>query len=400
MPSQDKRLIRLAIVVSHPIQYYSPWFRWLAAHTSLDLRVFYLWDFGVNPALHDADFGRAINWDIDLLSGYSHEFVPNTARRPGTKTFSGLRNPGLADRLRAFAPDAILLFGYAYRTHLGLIARRAMGGLKIPLIFRGDSHLLGGSPPAGFKRVCLRFIYRQVSAFLPVGRANSDYFLHFGVSKERMFFAPHAVDVDRFTARPEDISSAEAQRGSLGISSQERVLLFSGKLNRQKRPDLLLKAWLAADVADTHLVLAGDGILESELRTLAAGHPRVHFLPFANQTGMPVRYLLSDVFALPSQGRYETWGLAVNEAMHLGRPAIVSDAVGCQGDLVHPGKTGWVFPAGDLEALTNAVRAALMLSRDELAALGRNARSHASSYSYAQAASGLLAALDRLFSVR
>ena len=42
---------RLAVVLSHPTQYYSPWFRWLATHTDLDLHVFYLWEFGVTTQI-------------------------------------------------------------------------------------------------------------------------------------------------------------------------------------------------------------------------------------------------------------------------------------------------------------------------------------------------------------
>jgi glycosyltransferase involved in cell wall biosynthesis len=68
---------------------------------------------------------------------------------------------------------------------------------------------------------------------------------------------------------------------------------------------------------------------------------------------MPARYLLADIFVLPSRGHYETWGLAVNEAMHLGVPCLVSDLVGCQRDLVTPGETGWVFSADDPEALAS-----------------------------------------------
>ncbi|HEY9250900.1 MAG TPA: hypothetical protein VIO38_17285, partial [Rariglobus sp.] len=69
---------RLAVVVSHPIQYYSPWFRWMSAH-GWTLRVFYLWDFGV-AGREDPEFGRTVVWDVDLLSGHEHEFVPNIAR--------------------------------------------------------------------------------------------------------------------------------------------------------------------------------------------------------------------------------------------------------------------------------------------------------------------------------
>ena len=135
---------RLAVVLSHPTQYYSPWFRWLRANTALEFRVFYLWEAGVT-AQPDPEFLTTFKWDVDLLSGYDSEFLPNTARRPGTDHFRGLRNPTLTARLAAWQPGAILLFGYAYASHLRLIAwaRRH----RVPLVFRGDSHFLGRPRP-------------------------------------------------------------------------------------------------------------------------------------------------------------------------------------------------------------------------------------------------------------
>ena len=91
---------RVAVVISHPTQYYSPWFRALAVEATLSIKVFYLWDFGVAQR-HDRQFGRSFQWDVDLLSGYEHEFVPNGARDPGTHHFRGLDNPSLLARLRA-----------------------------------------------------------------------------------------------------------------------------------------------------------------------------------------------------------------------------------------------------------------------------------------------------------
>ena len=104
---------RLAVVTSHPVQYYAPWFRFLAATGRYDLRVFYLWDGGVR-ARHDPGFGHTVRWDVPLLDGYAHEFVPNTSARPGTAHFFGLRNPGLPARLGAFDPHAALVVGYNY----------------------------------------------------------------------------------------------------------------------------------------------------------------------------------------------------------------------------------------------------------------------------------------------
>jgi glycosyltransferase involved in cell wall biosynthesis len=110
---------------------------------------------------------------------------------------------------------------------------------------------------------------------------------------------------------------------------------------------------------------------------------------------MPQTYAAADVFVLPSFGPAESWGLAVNEAMCMGRPVIVSDHVGCARDLVLPAETGLIFVAGDVGALQETLRTALA-DPSRLKAWGENARAHIRSYSYENATAGLLAALRNL----
>jgi glycosyltransferase involved in cell wall biosynthesis len=149
---------------------------------------------------------------------------------------------------------------------------------------------------------------------------------------------------------------------------------------------------------DAALIFVGDGPEKQDLQAMAGGDARgtVHFLPFANQTEMPARYLLADLFALPSRGSYETWGLAVNEAMHMGIPCLVSDRVGCQRDLVTPGQTGWVFRSDSAEDLSLQLAAALAAVADPAAEekLRRNVSARIAGYTYANAAKGLLSAID------
>jgi len=386
---------RLAIVLSHPVQYYSPWFRWLRAHTLLQFQVFYLWEFGVT-AQRDPQFGTTFRWDVDLLAGYDSEFVPNVARDPGTHHFGGLDNPELTARLSSWRPGAVLLFGYNWRSHQRVVwwARRH----GVPLIFRGDSHLLGRAQLPLLRRLLLRFLYRQFAAFAYVGAANRDYFRALGVPEARLFFAPHAVNAEHFNpADPAARAAAEKLRQELGLAGK-RVVLFAGKFSAAKQPVALLGAFLAAATPADALVFVGDGAEKDRLTALAATRPDalVRFLPFANQSEMPARYLLADIFVLPSRGHYETWGLAVNEAMHLGVPCLVSDLVGCQRDLVTPGETGWVFAADDPAALTATLHNALRTPPEEMRRLGRNALATAGRYTYQQAGDGLRAALASL----
>jgi glycosyltransferase involved in cell wall biosynthesis len=390
-PDPELPAPRLAAVLTHPTQYYAPWFRHIAAEGGVRLRVFYLSDAGVRAA-PDRQFGRDIAWDTDLVSGYEHEWVPNRARRPATDRFFGVRNPDLPERLAAFRPEALLLFGYAYASHLRALAWARSRGT--PVLFRGDSHFLGRRPPGGMKGWVLRSIFRRISVCLPVGRANARYFRALGVSDTRLIFAPHAVDDRLFDpADPTSAAQAAALRSSLGLAGDTTVVLFAGKFVPAKGPGLLLAAFRRLAPARTALLFVGDGAEKGALAAGAAAACRdgldVRVLPFANQTEMPSRYRLASVFALPSTGLHETWGLAVNEAMHLGVPCLVSDRVGCQEDLVTDGVTGWVTPAGREDELTKALGRALEDVRRRPDAFRSAVRERISGYSFAHATHGL-----------
>jgi glycosyltransferase involved in cell wall biosynthesis len=385
--------VRLAIVSSHPIQYNAPWFRFLAADGLPDLRVFYLSAGGLTPT-RDPGFGIDVAWDIPLLDGYDHEFVPNASPHPGTARVSGLYNPRLAERLTAYRPDGILVFGYNYLSCYRLLASRI--GRRVPLLFRGDSHRIVArrGSAARLRQVWTRSVFTRFSAFLFVGQANRDYFKAHGVPDVRLFFSPHAVDNARYFGEAATAARDAAEwRAALGIPPGHRVVLFAGKFEEKKRPRDLIAAFRRAALPAATLVMVGNGAQEADLRRDSAGDSNIVFLPFQNQSRMPVTYSLADVFVLPSVGEGESWGLAVNEAMCMARPVIASTHVGCARDLVVPGDNGLIFSAGDVGALTRAIQDALS-DMERLKAWGEESRRIVSRYSYVEATNGVLAALD------
>ena len=173
-------------------------------------------------------------------------------------------------------------------------------------------------------------------------------------------------------------------------------MLFAGKLIPRKQPLALLEAFLSVPRPEATLLFVGDGEEKPALQARAARNPEadVRFLPFANQSGMPARYLLADLFVLPSRGNSETWGLAVNEAMHMGVPCLVSDLVGCQLDLVTDGDTGWVFRAGDPAHLRQRLDEALAATRSDSAGFKVRVAARIARYTYTQTTAGLLQALQ------
>ncbi|MEL6457000.1 MAG: glycosyltransferase family 4 protein [Cyanobacteria bacterium J06621_15] len=384
---------KLAIITSHPIQYYAPWFRFLNNTNNLTIKVFYLWDFGVTKQV-DEGFKQALVWDIPLLDGYDYEFVPNVSSNPGTHHFWGLQNPSLVSRVKEYNPDAVLLMNYNYASLYRFLF--TWNNQKIPLLFRGDSHRL--IPSTGIKtwakKKFITQIYRRFAACLYVGKANYEYFRYHGVQPENLFFSPHAVDNNRFFTQAETAKQqAITWKKELGILQHHAVILFAGKFEDKKRPTDLLKAFLQAKLSQVSLLFVGAGSLEDDLKSQALNHHNIHFAPFQNQSLMPRTYAAADLVVLPSYGTHETWGLVINEAMCLGKPVIVSSHVGCAQDLVHPGKNGLIFNAGNISALAESLKQAFS-DKQRLQKWGEESREMISNYSYSQATNGLLAALE------
>jgi len=386
---------RLAIVATHPTQYYAPLFELLAARAHVELHVFYGWP-GLSraPAL-DPGFGRTLSWDVPLLENYQHTLVANSSRDPGTHHFRGIASPELIPALRRWRPDAVLIYGWSYQSHLTAI--HTLRG-RVPILFRGDSTLLDETPGLRrwARRAALSWIYRHVDLALYVGARNREYFVAHGLRDSRLAWAPHAVDNERFAdASGAAAREAAAWRDRLGIGADSRAALFAGKLEYKKAPDLLLRSFLDRARADEHLIIVGTGPMESALADLGRARRNVHFLGFQNQTTMPVVYRLGDVFVLPSRGPGETWGLAVNEAMACGRPVIVSDRVGCAPDLVVEGGTGAVVPHDDGRALGEALARAFR-DASEWQAHGQRARHLIQGWSLSEAAARIEASVDRV----
>ncbi len=142
-----------------------------------------------------------------------------------------------------------------------------------------------------------------------------------------------------------------------GIPEDRRLILYSGRLERVKRVDLLINAFvdLAAEMPAWDLVLAGSGSLEDDLRSLVPAdlESRVHWLGWCDQDRLKVVYHASEILVLPSE--YEPWAVVINEAIAAGLIPVASDAVGAAADLIEDGVSGYVFASGDLTDLKRAI---------------------------------------------
>ena len=328
---QIPRLERLAIICSHPVQYYAPLFKLMAQ--SHDIKVFY--KNRKYQERYDHGFNRTISWDIPLLDGYQYAFTHQLKH------------------IISYQPTSILIYGWAHTSHLKMIWYFSK---KLTILFRGDSTLLDHT--AGWRKILksfiLRRIYTKVHYALYVGSNNKLYFQEYGLQQNQLVYAPHAIDNERFAANQQ--SAANRIRTALGIHDEDILVLYSGKFSTKKNPGILLHAFAQMRFQGVHLLFVGDGILEQSLKTTAASfqttgqRSTIHFLPFQNQQHMPAVYQSCDLFCMPSSGPGETWGLAINEAMAAGKPILASSMVGSAIDLID-NSNGRIFKAGDLQEL-------------------------------------------------
>ncbi len=349
-----KNRSRLAVLATHPIQYHSPLYRSLTG--VVDLHVFYANEGNAADQI-SAGFGHAFSWDTDLLSGYSHSFLENVSSRPGTSSFSGSDTPDIGDRLKEGEFTHVLSMGWYLKSQIqGIVAAKRAG---MSVLIRGDSHLV--TPRSFLKRSVKMLVYplllRTFDAVLYVGSRNHDYYRHYFIPEERMFFSPHAVDNEHFAKGAQE-SIRMATRKKMGISESQFAILYVGRLLDFKHPEHLINAAakLREKGVDAVVVVAGAGAMEEQLRTMAkaAGVP-LPFLGFVNQQDLPGIYAAADVLMLPSQ--MESWGLVCNESLAAGTPILVSDAVGCAPDLASDGIAGRKYSFGDINGAVSQLSA-------------------------------------------
>lgn len=363
---------KIAIVSTHPIQYNAPWFRLLAQADNVDLTVFYTWSQSESGSKFDPGFGKRIEWDLPLLDGYNYKFVKNISKKPGSHHFTGINNPTLIKEVEKWKPDAILIIGWSFKSHLACLRYFKK---KIPVYFRGDSTLLDESGTSiyknYFRKLLLNWVYKKVDKAYYVGKNNRDYYQKFGLKPGQLIYAPHAIDNNRFAENKQQfVNEAIAWRKKTGIEDRETVFLFAGKLELKKNPFLLLDAFKQANLPSSHLVFVGNGPLEEKLKQQLANFTNIHFLPFQNQTTMPIVYRMGDVFVLPSSGPGETWGLAINEAMACERVIIASDKCGGAIDLIDDDKGGYIFKSNSIDSLKGALQKCY-LKKQEFSVMGK-----------------------------
>jgi len=353
--------MRIKYCITHPIQYLAPLLRALAAREEVDLEVIYAADMGARE-YYDPGFSRELAWDVSVLQGYKYlTLTPGGKVRAGLR---GARSGGVAKYLDKRNTDAVIIHGWG--NYFYLAATLAAALKRIPILYRTDINRFYDQAAfrpltrthraaRAFKPLILSLLFKRIDGFLAVGSLNREYYLSCGVSPERIFSAPLSINNDLFAPERASGEMRDSLRKKLDLKPHTFKVIFNGKLIARKRPRDMVEA--VAGMEQKHkieVIFLGDGELMEELKALARDRGlAARFAGFVNQSELPAYYSLGDLLILPSEN--EPWGLVVNEAMAMGLPAAVSDMVGCAPDLVIPGRTGYIFPVGDVKALAEII---------------------------------------------
>lgn len=348
----------LAVLNSHPIQYFAPLYRRLAGEPDIDITLYFCSRSGLDSYEDEGFGGQRFAWDVPLVEGYDHVFLRNLMGDQPPAGFWSLANPGVLSALRRHDYDAVWIHGHAYASHLLGVLGAALSGSV--LFMRCETHLQleRSTGRRLLRRVLMPAFYGLFDACLAIGTRNAEFYRHLGVSDEKIFLVPYAVENSRFEEGAHLSGDDRARfRRDLNLPPPEvPVILFLSKLTGRKRPLDLLQAFRRVRRSrQTRAALAfvGAGPEEERLKRYAVRHevPDVHFLGFRNQSELPAIYGISDVFVLPSQN--EPWGLVVNEAMCAGLPIVVTEEVGAAADLVREGENGFSYPTGNVRVLAD-----------------------------------------------
>jgi PEP-CTERM/exosortase A-associated glycosyltransferase len=204
-------------------------------------------------------------------------------------------------------------------------------------------------------------VFRRADAVTVICEGLRSEVIARGIAAEKVTVIPNGVDLERFSPRspaPEVLDRYDL-RG-------RTVLGFLGSFYRYEGLELLLIAFarLLESDPETRLLLVGGGEEEARLRaqaeTLGLGNAVV-FTGSVPPDQVLDLYSVVNVLVYPRRSmRLTDWVTPLKplEAMAMGKVVVASDVGGLQ-ELIQDGETGWLFPAGDDQALTRTLRTAI-----------------------------------------
>ena len=163
--------MRLAYLVTHPIQYQAPLLRRIAREPDIHLKVFFASDISIR-SFFDPAFKESIQWDVPLLEGYEYEFLPAVGSTERISFWQPM-NYGLSARLKAGHFDALWVHGYMRWHHWVAMAAAKRLGMKV--LVRDEATPMSkarGTLKQGVKKAFFAWLRQTADRFLAIGSLN------------------------------------------------------------------------------------------------------------------------------------------------------------------------------------------------------------------------------------
>lgn len=190
----------------------------------------------------------------------------------------------------------------------------------------------------------LRSGLKRIDYFQAISRYTRERLVRAGFDARRVLMIPNAVDVEKF----------DAAKAAVARASNERTVVYLGRLQQVKGVDVLLRAWPeVVSRVQAQLLVAGEGPLRSSLEQLANELGIAHCVRFLGRTSA-VAELLAGADLLVQPSRQEGLPNSVLEAMAAGLPVVATRVSGNE-DLVTDGVTGRLVPSENSQALADAI---------------------------------------------
>ncbi len=186
------------------------------------------------------------------------------------------------------------------------------------------------------------------------------------------------VDVNLFHLDPNVDRPAMCAR--YGLDPKQKLFFFVGRVDKEKRLDVILRALHRINREDIQFVITGNGAAIDGLKTLASElnlGPKVHFTGFIPNADLPAILNSIDIFTMPSEA--ELLSIATLEAMACARPVLAADAVALP-ELVSNGQNGYLFRPGD-EADAACRMVQMADNKEQWQEMGRNSLERAQKHS-------------------
>ncbi len=358
--------MKFLFICTHQIQNLIPLFQELNKKKEIEFKTLY-WN-KVDEIHFDPLFDQTINFNIDSFNDYDFDCL--SKNKITTSNISKISNQlliscKLIKYLFNKKFDVILVYGYYFPHLIALLIAKLFGKKTI---IRSVSYNLGKR--SFVKKILRNFYYKFMNLFIDefwsIGILNTDFFMNFGVKKNKIKHFPSSQINKKFVFKDDEDFDILKKNfiNKFTVLKNKKIILYPGKFLKKKRPIFLIEAFIDSKLnEDWILVLVGGGgYYHNQVLEYIKKKPKnIFYLGFKNLREISILYDLSEIIVLPSDYG-ETNGNVLLESSEYNCSVIASNRVGAHPEIIK-NQTGLIFNAPEKKELTKQIQ---KLANDEI----------------------------------